>query len=58
MAFGFQITEAPIQEACTTGEAWLLVCEKHILTHSFPMHPSSTPWKNKKTVTFSDVFRG
>ena len=28
------------------------------LTHSFPMHPFSTPWKYKKTVMFSDVFRG
>ena len=28
------------------------------LTHLFPMHPSSTPWKHKKTLRFSDVFRG
>ena len=27
-------------------------------THSFLMHPFSTPWKHKKTVRFSDVFRG
>ena len=27
------------------------------LTHSFPMHPSSTPWKRQKTLRFSDVFR-
>ena len=27
------------------------------LTHSFPMHPFSTPWKHEKTVRFSDVFR-
>ena len=27
------------------------------LTHSFPMHPFSTPWKHQKTVRFSDVFR-
>ena len=29
-----------------------------ILTHSFPMHPFSTPWKHPKTVRFSDVFKG
>ena len=28
------------------------------LTHSFPMHPFSTPWKRQKTLRFSDVFRG
>ena len=28
------------------------------LTHSFPMHPFSTPWKQQKTVRFSDIFRG
>ena len=28
------------------------------LTHSFPMHPFSTPWKHQKTLRFSDVFRG
>ena len=28
------------------------------LTHSFPMHPFSTPWKHQKTARFSDVFRG
>ena len=28
------------------------------LTHSFPMHPFSIPWKQQKTVRFSDVFRG
>ena len=22
------------------------------------MHPFSTPWKDKKTIRFSDVFRG
>ena len=27
-----------------------------VLIHSFPMHPFSTPWK-QKTVRFSDVFR-
>ena len=27
------------------------------LTHSFPMHLFSTPWKHQKTVRFSDVFR-
>ena len=29
-----------------------------VLTHSFPMHPFSSPWKHQKTVKFSDVFRG
>ena len=27
------------------------------ITHLFPMHPFSTPWKPQKTVRFSDVFR-
>ena len=27
------------------------------LTHSFPMHPFSTPWKHQKTLKFSDFFR-
>ena len=31
---------------------------KHFLTHSFPVHPFSTPWKHQKTLRFSDVFRG
>ena len=29
-----------------------------VLTHSFPMHSFSSPWKHQKTVKFSDVFRG
>ena len=29
-----------------------------LLTHSFPMHPFSTPWKHQKTIRFSDVFKG
>ena len=28
------------------------------LTHSFPVHFFSTPWKHQKTVKFSDVFKG
>ena len=28
------------------------------LTHLFPIHPFSTPWKNKKIVRFSDFSRG
>ena len=28
-----------------------------LLTHSFPMHPFSTPWKHQKTLRFSDVLR-
>ena len=28
------------------------------LTYLFPMHPFSTSWKHKKTIRFSDVFRG
>ena len=27
------------------------------LTHYFPMHPFSNPWKHQKTVRFSDVFK-
>ena len=30
---------------------------KFTLTHLFPMHPFPIPWKNQKTVKFSDVFR-
>ena len=30
----------------------------HLLTHSFPMHSFSTPWKHRKTARFCDVFRG
>ena len=29
-----------------------------LLTHSFPMHPLSTPWKHQKTLRFSNVCRG
>ena len=29
-----------------------------VLTHLFPMHPFTTPWKHQKTVKFSDVFMG
>ena len=29
-----------------------------ILTHSFPIHPFSTPWKHQKTLWFSHIFRG
>ena len=35
-----------------------VMCTYHILTHSFPVHPLSTPWKYKITLQFSDVFRG
>ena len=28
------------------------------LTHLFPIHLFSTPWKHQKTVRFSDVFGG
>ena len=28
----------------------------YILTHSFPMHPFSTPKKHQKIIRFSDVF--
>ena len=30
----------------------------YLLTHLFPMHPFSTPWKHQKTLSFSDLFRG
>ena len=30
----------------------------HISTHLHPMCPFSTPWKHKKTLKFSDIFRG
>ena len=29
-----------------------------LLTHSFPMHPFSTPLRYQKTLRFSDVFMG
>ena len=29
-----------------------------ILTHSFLMHPFSTPWKHQETLRSSDVFQG
>ena len=32
--------------------------EVSFLTHMFSIHPFSTPWKNQKTLRFSDVFRG
>ena len=28
------------------------------ITHSFPVHPFSTPWKHQKTVRFSAAFLG
>ena len=31
---------------------------RYTLTHLFPMHPFSKPWKHQKTLRFSDVFRG
>ena len=42
---------APLSRKNSSSTALLL---KLILTHSFPMHPFSTP----KTVRFSDAFRG
>ena len=34
-------------------------CDRFLyLTHSFPMHPFSIPWKHQKTVWFSDAFGG
>ena len=29
-----------------------------LMTHLFPMHPFSTPWKYQKTRRFSDISRG
>ena len=28
-----------------------------VLTHLFPMHSFSIPWKHQKTKQFSDIFR-
>ena len=39
---------------CFLGIEWRCI----ELTHSFPMHPFSTPWNYQKTVSFSDVFWG
>ena len=30
---------------------------QRVLTHSFPMHPFSIPWKHQRIARFSDVFR-
>ena len=35
-----------------------LLTRLNALTHSFPMHPFFTPRKHRKTVRFSDFFRG
>ena len=34
-----------------------LVVSSLQITHSYPMHPFSTPWKHQKTLRFSDNFR-
>ena len=36
----------------------LYVRKVHSLTHSFPMHPFSTPWKHQKTVKVFWPFQG
>ena len=36
----------------------LFILSKDNLTHAFPMHPFSAPWKHQKTVRFSDVISG
>ena len=51
MAFSGQVIQLR-----TTQNRVLLRNEE--LTHFFPMHPFSTPWKHQKTLRFSDVFRG
>ena len=38
---------------CITVHQWRLN-----LTHLFPMHPFSTPWKHQKISRFPDVFMG
>ena len=40
----------------TSADSYLHVFSAK-LTHSFPLHPFSTPWKHRKTLRFSDVFR-
>ena len=32
--------------------------DDNLRTHSFPMHPFSTPWKHKKSLQFSDFSKG
>ena len=40
--------------ACAWLFTWILVV--NALTHLFPMHPFSTPWKHQETLRFSDVY--
>ena len=42
----------------TNFSKWNYIKTASQLTHSFPMHPFSTPWKHQKTVRFFDVFSG
>ena len=46
----------PVLNGSKLLDLWNTV--SNYLTHSFPMHSFSTPWKHQKTVRFSDVFRG
>ena len=45
------------QVKIVNGFQSLTILLKAPLTHLFPMHPFSTPWKHQKTVRFFDVFR-
>ena len=54
-----------IQKVCSYGDFGMIIILiyqlksifKYVLTHLFPMHPFSTPWKHQKTLLFSDDFR-
>ena len=61
---GRLLLEYKLYVELTTVKASLdIICTSFTLTHLFPMHPFSTPWKHQrtvrfqKTVRFSDVFR-
>ena len=41
-----------------TDIIFVIILLSLLLTHSFLIHPFSTPWKHQKTLRFSDVFRG
>ena len=49
--------DARLQEAAYVA-AIIHAGVNDILTHLFPMHPFSAPWKHQKTWRFSDVFKG
>ena len=37
------------------ANVFIFLMHLYLLTHLFPMHPFSSPWKHRKIVRFSDV---